>query len=397
VLVDRIEVEESGGESLLRARVSTARRSHLPFTLEYAFEALPGSAVARSGDPFVAALVLPAMALGEDLEIAAPLSPRLSRNVGQAIDIYRAWSRGLPSIRVLGQGSAAPSEGAGAALCFTAGVDSFYSLLKSEGSSEDGSSDISHLLFVHGFDIALRDTRRRASAAARIQRVAEATRKRAILVRSNLREVQDRVVSWDLHHGAALAGVGLALSGLLKRCVIPSSWAYQHLRPWGSHPLLDPLWSTESLAFVHDGCEARRIEKVQAISDSSLALDNLRVCWEHLTDDYNCARCEKCVATMVMLHGEGKLADSATFPRHFDYGLLRSLRFEDPATFSRLGDTLQVLRLRGGDPELADCIERALRAGRARVALRRARKRFRRNVTALHAIARRESGPQARA
>jgi hypothetical protein len=103
-------------------------------------------------------------------------------------------------------------------------------------------------------------------------------------------------------------------------------------------------------------------------------LDNLRVCWEHLTDDYNCGRCEKCVATMAMLYSEGRLAASPTFPRRFEPKLLRTLRFEDPATFSRLRDTLQVMRTRGGDQELADAIERALRVGRVRVRLRRARR-----------------------
>jgi hypothetical protein len=388
VLVDRIKVEEGSEATFLRARVSTARGSRPAYTLEYAFEGLPSSAVARTGDPFVAALLLPAMASGEDLEVAAPLSPRMLRNVGRVIDIYRAWGQGLAPIRVLSRGDATPGGGSGAALCFTAGVDSFYSLLKSERSGGDDDSDISHLLFVHGFDITLSDVERRASVAAHIQRVAEATRKPALFVRSNLRDVLDGLVSWELHHGAALASVGLALAGHLKRCVIPSSWAYQHLQPWGSHPLLDPLWSTEGVELLHDGCEARRIDKVRAISGSTLVLDNLRVCWEHLTDDYNCARCEKCVATMAMLYSEGRLAASATFPRRFEPKLLRTLRFEDPATFSRLGDVLQVMRSRGGDSELADAIERALRVGRVRVRLRRARRGWRRRLGKVRTMAR---------
>ena len=37
---------------------------------------------------------------------------------------------------------------------------------------------------------------------------------------------------------------------------------YAHLGPLGSHPLLDPLWSSEDVELVHDGCEATRLDKL---------------------------------------------------------------------------------------------------------------------------------------
>ena len=63
---------------------------------------------------------------------------------------------------------------------------------------------------------------------------------------------------------------------------------------FGSHPLLDPLWSTETLAFVHDGCEANRMEKVRRIAESPLLLEGLRVCVDDRGPDvYNCGSCWK--------------------------------------------------------------------------------------------------------
>lgn len=377
MLVEPLGIEKRRAESVLRARITpTAHGTRSSFELEYAFDGLSPSALSRSGDVFVPALLLPAMALGEDLEIEAPLSPRLLRGAATAMDIYRAWGRGLERIRVLGDGDARSRRGERVALYFTAGVDSFYSLLKSERSGDLPNARVSHLLFIHGFDIDLSDVARQTTVNVHIDGVARETRKQALFARSNLRRFAEGLVPWRLHHGGALASVGLALDHSFKRLVIPSSWAYQNLRPWGSHPLLDPLWSTETVEFVHDGCEARRAEKVRdEISRSPLALANLRVCWEHLNADYNCGRCEKCVATMAMLHSQGVLEASSTFPRTFEPELVRRLRFDDPATSSRLQGLLDGMRADGAEADLADAIRHALRAERRRKFLQSARNR----------------------
>jgi len=90
--------------------------------------------------------------------------------------------------------------------------------------------------------------------------------------------------------------------------------------PSGSHPLLDPLWSTESVGIVNDGAEATRIQKIQwQIARSDVALRHLRVCWENQDSDYNCGRCEKCIRTMVNLEIAGVLKQCLSFDRPLDY------------------------------------------------------------------------------
>ena len=75
--------------------------------------------------------------------------------------------------------------------------------------------------------------------------------------------------------------------------------SYNELSPLGSHPLTDPLWSNEAVELVHDGCEARRTDKIARIAASEAALANLRVCFEDM--NVNCGHCTKCLRTMVPL------------------------------------------------------------------------------------------------
>ena len=67
------------------------------------------------------------------------------------------------------------------------------------------------------------------------------------------------------YFGPAMVSTVLALSRGIGTLLLPSSHSYAHLEPLGSHPLLDPRWSTEGLEVVHHGAEARRTDKTAAL------------------------------------------------------------------------------------------------------------------------------------
>ncbi|SMY03441.1 hypothetical protein BANT918_02833 [Brevibacterium antiquum CNRZ 918] len=94
-------------------------------------------------------------------------------------------------------------------------------------------------------------------------------------------------------------------SGTL-RYRLPATYSYADQYPWGSHPLFDPLWSTEYLKVVHDGAEATRVEKTQRISDNPSAQQHLRICFQK-KGDYNCGQCSKCIRTKIALELSGVL------------------------------------------------------------------------------------------
>jgi hypothetical protein len=297
------------------------------------------------------------------------VSSRLLRSLPTIMDIYQAWKPELARVDVVATDVAEPrSAGMSCGLFFSGGVDSFYSLLKNDASGS-GDEPISHLVLVLGFDIRLHNRTLFEQIATRAAEVARGAGKQLVIVETNVRSLSDGIASWDLYHGGPMAGVGLALGGLWHRVLVASSYAYQELHPWGSHPLLDPLWSTESVAIVHDGCEATRLEKVRRISTSDLALASLRVCWENEDTQYNCGRCEKCLRTMIALHVAGVLHRCSTFARPLTPEAVRritTIGSEYGAIFLR--ELLATLDASPRDAELAAAVRCVIRSG-----LRRAR------------------------
>jgi hypothetical protein len=361
MLVDDIVGEQSAEGWRLSAAVHTAlavNDERLYFTVHGAApEWLP-----VAGDAFLAALLMPAMALSEELVIEAPVSPRLRRSARTVMDIYTAWWGDRHRVVPLRCAAPVPPvnhaglEAVG--LYFTGGVDSFYSLLKDvELSTDAGHEPVTHLLYAN---FERHHGRAYDRLLDRLRRVAEETDRQLVLIDTNVRSLTERATFWPDYHGAALASTALALQGLLGRCLIAASDHYRHLPPLGSHPVLDHLWCTERLEIVHDGAEASRSDKVvRQIARSRLALETLSVCWRS-EPAHNCGVCEKCLRTMVTLEMAGSLDRCATLPHTLDIQALRDVYMygesEPDAMRSVAADAT-----RWGRHDIAEAIEDGLR------------------------------------
>ena len=254
-------------------------------------------ALADNLETCLTAALVPALTKGGSLAVPGPVSQRLLAATPTIVDIFTSW---YPMLRRVGIQDAVPvardvALGQRVGAFFSGGVDSFYTFLKHR-------EEVTDLIFVHGFDIRLDDAPLRRMTSEMVRRVASEFGKGVVEVETNLRSLLDPYADWrDLTHGAALATVGHLLSGFFGRIYIAAAYSYAGLLPNGTHPLLDPLWSTEALDFVHDGCEASRLDKVAFISRHEVALENLRVCWKNPDGAYNCGRCEKCHRVVGML------------------------------------------------------------------------------------------------
>lgn len=307
-----------------------------------------------SADAFVPLAVFPAMRHGLPIRISGAVSPRLLRGAVRAQQTFALWD---PTFRAVGIDAPARPPDArapGVAACFTGGVDSFHTLLRHR-------HEITHLVFVHGFDIPLARRGYREAVSAALRATADELGLELIEVETNLRDCTDRYGDWGQHvHGAAIAAVGLFLASRIGTFFIPSTYAYAHLFPWGSHPGLDPRWSSESLTIVHDGSELTRFEKIEALAGWDTALRTLRVCWQLDDDAYNCGRCRKCVWTMACLRVCGVLERATRFDRPFDAETLLAFPLEAPYERARFVQALAVLEERGTDRELQDVLRVAL-------------------------------------
>jgi len=308
-------------------------------------------------------LAIPAARTGTAVSLPGAVDPvwtaGAQANVAQMAD----WWGGRP---VLDLQAPKPTRGArlraafgldgpaarGRALCFTGGVDSFFSLLA-------GDHRPSHLLFVHGFDLALDDHDRRAAATTAIAAVAAARHLTPIEVETDLRHHHCFAqASWEHTHGAALVCIALLLRREIGTLVIPPSYAEARLVPWGSHPETDQRWSVpDALTVEHGDARLVRRQRLAAIADDPLVHQHLRVCWAHLSSGTNCGRCEKCVRTMVDLEALGRLGDVTTFPRDRPLAAVVDGLDAIPAGVIPLWLELRALTL---PPDVTGAIERLL-------------------------------------
>jgi hypothetical protein len=271
-----------------------------------------------SGSWIVASLLLSCMKLGETLDAEEPISPRLFYNLDTIQEIYESWMPTHSAIKIAAPLQAQPPGAERVGLLFSRGVDSFYSLLKHE-------SCISDLIVLHGFEFPWNDNARFQEHLTSVRAVAEAFGKRLTVIRTNVRDHLTRHTHWDFSHGAALASVALCVEGSISKCIMGSTCSYGQLHPWGSHPILDPLWSTETLEFLHDGTGARRIDKLRAIADNEWAMRYLRAC-DNSSSSGHCGQCEKCLRTMLGLHVIGKLIACPAMPHRLDPRMIRRLQ-----------------------------------------------------------------------
>src|SRR6185503_7279803 len=177
---------------------------------------------------------------------------------------------------------------------------------------------------------------------------------------------------------------GLMLRPMTGRVFIAATHTYAFLRPWGSSPLLDPLWSTEATRFVHDGAEATRCEKIMNwICRSELALENLRVCLSN-DDRYNCGRCEKCVRTMIPIYVAGCLEQCPVFPHVLPVQEAAQHNYHNEGYIRYALQNIALLQQKPGqsalDRQLIRALETAIRDSRKKLA-HRERKKSRRQHT----------------
>lgn len=221
-------------------------------------------------------------------------------NSQAAVDLIASWwksKRQLPAFERCYQAESLANRGT--ALAFSLGVDSFYSCFFA-----DPKPDI--LVFVAGFDTPLNDEPLLESYTASLRQVAEALNMQWALVRTNLRQHRSfRHAPWPYSHGGALAFIGHLLKPCINRFLISSSYDREHLGAYGSHPDLDPLWSSSDLNVIHFGEDTMRSEKFKRLVNHPqarpLIAKHLRVCWEDNRSPGNCGRCKKCVMTRINL------------------------------------------------------------------------------------------------
>lgn len=136
--------------------------------------------------------------------------------------------------------------------------------------------------------------------------------------------------------------------------MIPASLTFRNLGPLGSHPVLDPLWNTETTTVVHHGAEASRVEKTASIAKHPHLLDQLQICC--YAGGRNCGECEKCIRTALALHLLGVKAE--TLPPYRELGQLKLLKDIESDVHVPYLDELTTLAQEANEPAIARRLRR---------------------------------------
>lgn len=311
--------------------------------------------------------ILPAAIAGEDLQIDGEVSPLLLNRASVAAAMYGAWDPDLRPPRIEARSGSVLSLGRrGVATYFSRGVDSMY-----EAALGDRvPSPLTHAIYIDGIE-PRHSKPVRAAELELARQAAGLLDLEFVSVHTNVRDLTNDRRDWGDACGAALAGIGLAMTGGFERVVIPSTKGAFFLGPYGSHPSLDERFSTEATTIEHGDVAVERFGKVLAIArDRPDLLPLLKVCFDQDRPD-NCGRCGKCLITMSALQAVGALELATGFPASIDLDAIRSTRPNSLWYLLSWIDVARGLESTGADGQLREAILTALdRTARPRPALR---------------------------
>ncbi len=331
-----------------------------------------GDDLSANPQAFLVGCLIPALHFGEHrLVIDSPLCPTLFEGLHRIMAQMQLWTQGqMKPLTIQAPAKALPAKRSmprRAGMFLSGGIDSLATLrLNLLHYPQDHPGRIRDCLLVHGFDIGGVVARgmkypvfERAKAA--MAPVAQAAQTTMIPVYTNLRlQCDNRDLRMNRFLCAVLAGEAHAFTTRLDIVYLAASYDMANLVPCGSHPMIDPEFSSFDLSLRHRDVEYTRIEKLRLIADWDVALQHFRVCLANVPDRLNCGRCEKCVRTMTGLVAVGALHKTRAFveddvaPELFDNFSI-TIRHRQPFYLELLDDLEKV-----GRQDLAAIIRRKL-------------------------------------
>lgn len=152
---------------------------------------------------------------------------------------------------------------------------------------------------------------------SRLGELAEAEHFQLMPVYTNVRSLAPHYRYWTkVGFGAGHSAVAQLFQKQFDQVLFASDGQGPEPGPGAEHPLFNKHFSTSALRLLDDGIELSRKEKVAILSEWDVGRRMMQPC--HYVQipqggRINCGRCEKCVRTMLLLLGMGKLGDVEAF------------------------------------------------------------------------------------
>jgi hypothetical protein len=313
VRITDIDVTQCEDGARITAAVGWEAGGRRADTIDFRYRGVDADVVATPADAVATAAFMPAMARGEDITIDAPISARLRAGMDEVASVWEplmpGWRR--PEVRadLADRSGLTPSL---VAACFSAGVDSFYTVLRPR------TEPIDTLLILREFTSHPGLLTMADEGVSRMSTAARGLGFEPIVVESNAfgfcaKHIPVHRVYSRAFSGAVLSAMALGLGAGIRRCLIAAGHPFGQDYPTGIDPLVR-CWSTESVEVRLDADGVERAEKIRLIANNPIVLDTLTVCPQIRKpgDGPNCRRCDKCVETSLLLQREGVLQQCRT-------------------------------------------------------------------------------------
>ncbi|MFM7182675.1 MAG: hypothetical protein ACKO2G_14585 [Verrucomicrobiales bacterium] len=233
--------------------------------------------------------------------------------------------------------------------------------------------EITHLIYVHGFDVPGQTKEEEALVGRRVREAAAARGFTLHEIHTDHREAGEELVGdFKFSHGAMLAAVGLMLTRTIDTVYIASSNQYCQMFPHGSTWMLDPLWTTNHVQIRYDGAQRCRAGKALDLARGHPdLLPHLIVCRDGYLKGKNCGHCEKCLRTMLAVHFAGIDDLSPAFDRDLDRSAVAETRFSGTWISDIYQKTLEIGKTHRPDSPFLPALENCLLEKNTRLLLAR--------------------------
>lgn len=313
---------------------------------------------------FLLAGIIPAMYYGEKrVAIDAPICPKLLDGLQTIMSWLHYWyGKNYRVIPIESKVQSAPYRFFGdrrAGLFFSGGIDSLAALKTNQSTFPiEHPHSITDGLFVYGTlggQDRLDPSFKLVSNA--VLQIAKSAGINLIPITTNiynhLNDLDRDFWFWKLHfQGSFFAAIAHAFAPRFHTVSLASTYDLVHLDPWGSHPLIDPNYSSYDLQIRHENITLSRLAKTKLISDWDVIYQNLWVCNEissYQNNQLNCGKCEKCVRTMTALIALNVLDKTNIFPQSdvSEELLVKVARISDSYEESCYAELIEPLAARG--------------------------------------------------
>lgn len=307
------------------------------------------------GEPFVCALLPAAMRADSSIILPdeLPLDASFLSNIERLQSVFVRWFPDLHPVSIRATIAPRTVRTVDRATGYSGGIDSGFTL-NELGNRLDAA------LLIDGIEYREEAPELFERISGALDGAIERRGLRLVRVRTNVKAVGRALgAKWSEALGGAIAS-SVHVAGFAEYYVAASN-SWENLRPYGSHPLTDPLWSSATVRIEHHGAELRRIDKIRNLASVPDLLELVRVCFQGV--EYNCGRCQKCVMTMAGFRALN--INSPALPRLDDPTLLRQVVVEHDGDLVDWEELL-VPGLERSDPALHRELNRLVRRYRWR-------------------------------